>query len=158
LARIKFALIGGATSGTDILEQGVTVSDRRSRITARQNWKEWYTRRLEKPMQVDLTFDEYGLLIQSVNNLKMQQAGVSEIAAFERLLTKLFQACQTVPVPPDTRGDETDVTFRHQPWNQNLYRFVEPSDWAAAVARGGAARGGSDIDSGDSPVKPETQA
>jgi hypothetical protein len=84
-------------------------------------------------MQVDLTFDEYGLLIQSVNSLKMQQRGVSEIAAFERLLTKLFQACQTVPVPPDTRDDETDATIRHQPWNQNLYRFVEPGDWAAAV-------------------------
>ena len=87
-------------------------------------------------MQVDVTFDEYGLLIQSVNNLKMQQKGAPEIAAFERLLTKLFQACQTVPVPPDTRGDETDPTFRHQPWNHHLYRFVQPADWAAAVARG----------------------
>lgn len=84
-------------------------------------------------MQVDLTFDEYGLLLQSVNNLKMQQAGAPEIAAFERLLEKLFQACNTVPAPPDTR-DDTGATFiQHQPWNTGNYRFVEPTDWAAAV-------------------------
>lgn len=105
-------------------------------------------------MQVELSFDEYGLLIGLVSQKLVQVDRTQQ----EQLLEKLLQACGTVPVPPDTR-DETEATLiRHQAWNQNLYRFVEPGDWSAAVARGRAARGGSDIDSGDSPVKPETQA
>jgi hypothetical protein len=82
-------------------------------------------------MTVDLTFDEYGLLLRAVNNLKMQQKGAPEIAAFEHLLEKLFQACHTVPVPPDNRDETTFI--QHQAWNTGNYRFVEPSQWAAAI-------------------------
>jgi hypothetical protein len=60
-------------------------------------------------MKVDLSFDEYGLLLQSVE-ARRQQVAACEKATFERLLEKLFQACNTVPVPPDNRDDETDPT------------------------------------------------
>jgi hypothetical protein len=89
-------------------------------------------------MQVDLTFNEYGLLLQSVNNLKMQQQAqgvkMEDLAPFEALLKKLFQACNTVPPPCDEPEGASDPTFRHQTWNTRLYRFVEPSAWSAAVA------------------------
>jgi hypothetical protein len=108
-------------------------------------------------MQVDVSFDEFGLLLQAVNNLKMQAQSVSEIAAFEHLLAKLFQASHTVPVPPDTRDETTFI--QHQPWHTGNYRFVEPTDWAAAVAAQRRSESkGEAMNGSDSPAKPETQA
>jgi predicted metal-dependent hydrolase len=51
-------------------------------------------------MQVDVSFDEFGLLLQAVNNLNMQAQSVSEIAAFEHLLAKLSKRLTQFPSHP----------------------------------------------------------
>jgi hypothetical protein len=105
-------------------------------------------------MQVELSFEEYTLLIGLVRQKLVQVDRTQQ----EALLGKLLHACHTVPAPRDTRDEtegDSDTFIRHQRWNQNLYRFVEPSDWAAAVAaqRRSESTGEADIDSADSPVK-----